>query len=299
MLSVDERCGYVVLHPDCLLSCTTVAKGFSCDRKAVVGQRFSTSSTNVACLRGTMLHDLFEHAVLGWASGSEKPFSPKALAQGIELVLGQHTEGLYAVDMSEREMRVEMRKYVRNIQRFGAMFLRETPKHRVDEPRETTLCLPGVTMTEENIWSPTYGLKGKVDVSVTARYVADGTGRGGAGARAPMELKTGKPYIDHRTQVLLYTLMMREQHGAGRTKQKQKQSLTTHTASMAYVIIMRHAHIIVLYRTRTHEYDCNAPPPPNEPLGTRWRWRWGCCYTSARTRPSSRLWKRDTTRSSS
>lgn len=78
---------------------------------------------------------------------------------------------------------------------------------------------------EEDIWSPMYGLKGFVDVSVEVQI----TERGSDGKNAPkgaipctntttsmmpLELKTGRSVnmIEHRAQTMLYTLMMSDRY---------------------------------------------------------------------------------------
>jgi len=79
---------------------------------------------------------------------------------------------------------------------------------------------------EENIWTPTIGIKGKIDVSFqvveyhTFRYkFSVQSNRIGVHRTLALELKTGKSYessIDHQTQVLLYCLMLSEVENSGR-----------------------------------------------------------------------------------
>lgn len=78
---------------------------------------------------------------------------------------------------------------------------------------------------EEDIWSPTYGLKGKIDASVEA-VVHDIDDHSTPFARAapkvnknsspmPFEIKTGRAVagMEHRAQTMLYTLLMGERYG--------------------------------------------------------------------------------------
>uniref|UniRef100_A0AAY4E4T9 DNA replication ATP-dependent helicase/nuclease n=1 Tax=Denticeps clupeoides TaxID=299321 RepID=A0AAY4E4T9_9TELE len=60
---------------------------------------------------------------------------------------------------------------------------------------------------EENIWSPRFGLKGKIDVTAGVRIHR--RDRSHVDKVVPLELKTGKESnsIEHRSQVILYTLM--------------------------------------------------------------------------------------------
>ena len=66
---------------------------------------------------------------------------------------------------------------------------------------------------EENIWSPKYGLKGKIDISA---HIFES---GPKSYPAPIEIKTGKNThssssgLSHRAQTSLYTLMMNDRYG--------------------------------------------------------------------------------------
>lgn len=66
---------------------------------------------------------------------------------------------------------------------------------------------------EENIWSPTFGLKGKIDATV--QVVLRGGRNDGATLTVPLELKTGKKskVMSHRAQTMLYTLLMTDRYG--------------------------------------------------------------------------------------
>ena len=63
---------------------------------------------------------------------------------------------------------------------------------------------------EEEIWSPTYGIKGIIDVSVESKVQL---GQFEDTLVIPLELKTGKPQLSHSAQVMLYTLLMSDYYG--------------------------------------------------------------------------------------
>jgi DNA replication ATP-dependent helicase Dna2 len=66
---------------------------------------------------------------------------------------------------------------------------------------------------EENVWSPMFGLKGKIDATVQVMH------RNTQGkmltSLAPFELKTGKSILNmsHRAQTALYTLLLSDRYG--------------------------------------------------------------------------------------
>ena len=78
---------------------------------------------------------------------------------------------------------------------------------------------------EEDIWSPRYGLKGKLDASVQATItdIEDASNpftiacpkRNTFSHPAPLEIKTGRAVagMEHRAQTTLYTLLMSERYG--------------------------------------------------------------------------------------
>lgn len=81
---------------------------------------------------------------------------------------------------------------------------------------------------EEDIWSPTYGLKGKLDASVQGTITTNNPASrtptipsllGGpppSSRPLPLELKTGRAVagMEHRAQTMLYTLLMSERYNA-------------------------------------------------------------------------------------
>jgi DNA replication ATP-dependent helicase Dna2 len=89
-----------------------------------------------------------------------------------------------------------------------------------DEPR---IGITGVLDTEEEIWSPKYGLKGKIDVTVEAHVLetpADSKNRVFKPHNSsdpqiyPLEIKTGRQPsgIEHIAQTMLYTLLLSDRY---------------------------------------------------------------------------------------
>jgi len=75
---------------------------------------------------------------------------------------------------------------------------------------------------EEDIWSPTYGIKGKLDASVQVliqeQMETIKKAFGNPDTRQwtlPFEIKTGRAVgvLEHRAQTMLYTLLMAERYG--------------------------------------------------------------------------------------
>lgn len=93
---------------------------------------------------------------------------------------------------------------------------------------EELLAISGLHDIEEDIWSPKWGLKGKVDASVQAAIVRKGPNKTKSAYApktapatdedeviAPLEIKTGRAVglMAHRAQTMLYTLLMEDRYG--------------------------------------------------------------------------------------
>ena len=96
---------------------------------------------------------------------------------------------------------------------------------RASRDERSLLAISQLYDVEEDIWSPTYGLKGKIDASVEAviHEIDDSSTPFARAApriresRSPMpfEIKTGRAVagMEHRAQTMLYTLLMGERYG--------------------------------------------------------------------------------------
>ena len=97
---------------------------------------------------------------------------------------------------------------------------------RADRGQSSLLAISHLHDIEEDIWSPMYGLKGKLDASVQAVVAElDASSSPFAVAKptcttvshpAPFEIKTGRAVagMEHRAQTTLYTLLMAERYRA-------------------------------------------------------------------------------------
>lgn len=54
---------YLVVHPDTLVSGTTISMATKCLRQSILNERFRTEGQSEAMLIGTLLHDLFDLAI--------------------------------------------------------------------------------------------------------------------------------------------------------------------------------------------------------------------------------------------
>ncbi|XP_060051356.1 DNA replication ATP-dependent helicase/nuclease DNA2 isoform X1 [Erinaceus europaeus] len=214
---IDDDFGYLILYPDMLISGTSIASSIRCMRRAILSETFrSSDSTTRQMLIGTVLHEVFQKAI----SDNFAPEKLKEFAfQTVQEI--RHLKEMYRLNMNQDEVRQEVDEYLPSLAKWAADFMHKCPS---DESPPLQLSLPSDGSNnnsacnievinsldiEESIWSPRFGLKGKIDVTVGVKIH-----RGGKAKYKimPLELKTGKESnsIEHRSQVVLYTLLSRE-----------------------------------------------------------------------------------------
>ena len=87
--------------------------------------------------------------------------------------------------------------------------------HTAPGAKPHLVAITGLHDIEEDIWSPKWGLKGKVDASVQASISRDSSQSQPAEEHvAPLEIKTGRSVgvMAHRAQTMLYTLLMEDRY---------------------------------------------------------------------------------------
>ncbi|KAK3554178.1 hypothetical protein QTP70_019104, partial [Hemibagrus guttatus] len=218
---IDRNYGFLVLLPDVLISGTSIANTVRCMRRAVLGEMFkSMDGGSKQMLNGTIVHDIFQKAAMSLDFSPEKLDKLASDALLSPNYLGQ----MYSLNLTQAVLKQELEEYLPAIAEWAKDHLHTSHQTR---QKQLTLRLPSdgalsrqdsdcsITVTdfvdiEENIWSPRFGLKGKIDVTAGVRIHQ--RGRKHVDKIVPLELKTGKESnsIEHRSQVILYTLMSTE-----------------------------------------------------------------------------------------
>ncbi|KAI0225461.1 DNA replication endonuclease-helicase Dna2 [Massospora cicadina] len=200
---VDDAAGYLVLNPNLLISTTHLADSFSCMRRAILSSRVRSPETSDAgpVVFGNMLHTLLQRGLL------HNRFDPAFLADATRQILKNGGEGLYLCDLDEGEAENYLQVGALQLRGWAERYVGPSPRpeatFRSAHQTDAAVSVTRVLGVEEIIWSPMFGLKGKVDASVL-------TVEGGITRTCPLEFKTGRAShsILHRAQTLLYTLMM-------------------------------------------------------------------------------------------
>eukprot|EP01047_Picozoa_sp_COSAG01_P120772 COSAG01_NODE_49531_length_371_cov_0.941176_1_plen_123_part_11 len=84
------------------------------------------------------------------------------------MIMQRHVNTLYATDQHENAVRPFLQQHIQPIRAWAEKYLGGRANARLANSQDD-MCIPRVLQAEENIWSPTYGMKGKVDLAVTSR----------------------------------------------------------------------------------------------------------------------------------
>uniref|UniRef100_A0A8U8B989 DNA replication ATP-dependent helicase/nuclease n=1 Tax=Geospiza parvula TaxID=87175 RepID=A0A8U8B989_GEOPR len=212
---INAQSGYLVLYPDLLLSGTTISSSIRCMRRAVLSERFRGSeSGSPQMLVGTILHDIFQQSITNDLT------QEKVQELANKIVYGQkYLKEMYLLNMKQAQIMQEIEEYLPSFFKWAEDFMHNPANQNKmqlklsngGKPEDVSSKIEVVDILdiEENIWSPRFGLKGKIDVTARVKIHC----QSGAQSRVmPLELKSGKESnsIEHRSQVILYTLLSLE-----------------------------------------------------------------------------------------
>ncbi|GJE93896.1 DNA replication ATP-dependent helicase/nuclease DNA2 [Phanerochaete sordida] len=218
----------LIHHPDILVTATALSSTPTCLRRPLLNL-LCRSATDVtpALVWGNMLHEVMQTCL------REGRWDEPRIDARIEEVARANLGDLMRLNVDVDEAKREVWARAGGLKTFAARYMSDTPKDsgiltntRAERGQSSLLAIAGLHDIEEDIWSPAYGLKGKVDASVQAVVadIEDATNpftaakptRRTAAHPAPLEIKTGRAVagMEHRAQTMLYTLLMAERYGA-------------------------------------------------------------------------------------
>ena len=203
----------LIVHPDDMLSATTVADSFDCIRKAVLQNRIkATSEASKALVHGKILHEIFQQAL------TANRWDDTYLAELVERTVQNHVEGLWELGMKDTVLATEeVNAKMAELASWARIFVAETPSEvaTIDDKQidKIWMSISKLIAIEEHIWSPQYGLKGNIDATVQATIV-DNPNEPGRKLVTPFEVKTGRTTQSpaHMAQTALYTLLLSDRY---------------------------------------------------------------------------------------
>lgn len=212
----------LVVHPDLLLTPTTISEAVTCTRRAILKNRLGSSGmTSQKLIFGTMRHALFEECL------RLKDVSERTTNDIIDEIVRNNAESLLSAGVGSKQAENELKNFLPHLQLFIENYTdigrNRRKRNSIDEGAivmDQTNCIrtkfiaKAVEAIEEPIISPELGLKGNVDVIFNALST-----KGRLGPHMSMfavEMKTGHfqtVQASHMAQLLLYTLMMQARYG--------------------------------------------------------------------------------------
>ncbi|TPX18862.1 uncharacterized protein E0L32_011477 [Thyridium curvatum] len=209
MCIIDNTQNMLILHPDQLISSTVIADSFSCMRRAVLQDRVkATSEASPALVYGTLLHEIFQEALMA------NSWDAEFLASKVDRAIQKHVEELYTIKVSVTDAREHLLTKMKEARYWAEAFVSGHPRSdALVEDRngqKINMCVSKLLDVEEHVWSPMYGLKGNIDATVQV------TMREGPNRRTltvPFELKTGRNVSsNHQVQTMLYNLLLSDRY---------------------------------------------------------------------------------------
>ncbi|KAF7314319.1 DNA replication helicase [Mycena kentingensis (nom. inval.)] len=218
-ITVSAEANFLVLHPDLLLTPSTLSNSLECRRKPLLsGLVRSSSDTTPALVWGIILHEVMQ------ACMSAERWDDLWVEKKVDEVIQEHISDVTKISMSVEDARREINARARGLKAFSEKYLADSPKSegiltnaRSGPTDVSHLAISQLLDIEEDIWSPMWGLKGKIDATVLA-VISDCSSAKTETSTGPkpFEIKTGRPVagLEHRAQTMLYTLLTAERYGA-------------------------------------------------------------------------------------
>ncbi|KAJ7069715.1 Dna2-domain-containing protein [Mycena amicta] len=218
-ISITSAQNFVILHPDLLLTPSTLASSIECRRKQLIsGLVRSSSDTSPALVWGIILHEVMQ------ACMSAERWDDPWVQNKVDELIRAHLPDVAKINLSVEDARREIHLRAKGLKAFSEKYLADSPKPQAiltntrSSPTEVShLAISQLLDIEEDIWSPMWGLKGKIDATVLAVISDSSTAKAVVtSGPKPFEIKTGRPVagLEHRAQTMLYTLLTQERYGA-------------------------------------------------------------------------------------
>ncbi len=212
-ISDDNASALLIVHPDHILSATTVADSFDCIRKAVLQDRIkATGETSKPMVYGKILHEVFQQAL------SANQWDTAFLADVVTRTIQTHVEGLWELGMRDTVLATEeVTAKMGELAAWARIFVAKQPSEVsiVDDKQgeKVWMSVSKLIAVEEHVWSPRYGLKGNIDATVQSTVI-DNPDEPAKKVVAPFEVKTGRTTQSpsHRAQTALYTLLLSDRY---------------------------------------------------------------------------------------
>lgn len=203
---VDNAHNLLIWNPDVLVTSTVVADQLFCPRKTVIMKRFKfPGEATMPLLIGTIVHEIFQTCFL-----AEK-FDQAFLEELLENEIRGRLIEIYTLGDVVSDLKNKIREHLPFITHWFRTFYKKPPSEIPTNHRNQKInfsVADGLDL-EESVWSPMFGMKGNVDVTLKANLQG---GHSSSQVLLPMEIKTSGQYLSHQAQAALYSLLFKDRY---------------------------------------------------------------------------------------
>ncbi|KAG1804110.1 Dna2-domain-containing protein [Suillus subaureus] len=223
IIKITSKVNFLINHPDLLITATALSNAPQCRRKPLLSALVRSSlDVTPSLIWGNMVHEVMQICM------AEQRWDDRFIEGHTEEIIKKNLAELVKINIGVDEAKREVKARSKGLRVFSERYIAETPKAdavltntRAAANQSSLLAISQLHDVEEDIWSPTYGLKGKVDATVQA-VIAESTIDKHVKKEPlrsthtmPFEIKTGRAVagMEHRAQTMLYTLLIAERYG--------------------------------------------------------------------------------------
>lgn len=232
----------LIVNPDVLIPCTTVAQAMSCERQVILNTQVrAPSDLNENLVLGSIKHEFIQSCFTAGTGGS---FATEVMTTELRQACEAYALDLRLVDSDVESAFAKLQKIIPEIQKWADKFWGKVS--RGVQLESLKIRINRAVQVEEEIRSPHLGLVGKIDVTCEVSLLDD---QSSTNRLTGLEIKTGKftQSVGHRAQTALYTLLLAERHPNN-----------THPWSLLYytetgetlAVTLRHQEIAALIQRR-------------------------------------------------
>lgn len=206
---VDDMHNLLIWNPDIMLSATTISQQLNCSRKTVILSRYKFPGTlTIPIIVGEIVHFIFQECIC------TERWDMEFMSQVLDQLLLQYMLAIFGIGKELKDVRDEVVKHFDYLETWFKTYYKQplSKKNLIDETSEKEQIMFAVEEAldiEEEIGSPIFGIKGKIDATITAKFENK---KMKGQYMIPMEIKTGKEYIYHHAQASLYSLLFKDRY---------------------------------------------------------------------------------------
>ncbi|KAF5366926.1 hypothetical protein D9757_010828 [Collybiopsis confluens] len=275
---ISSKQNLLIHHPDLLITTTAVSTAASCRRRPILSSLIrSSNDVSPALVWGHILHTVVQACL------SEHCWTDQWLNAKIDEVVRENLADLVRIRVNVETAVREVKSRAKGVQSFFDKYMSATPKSnatlnnsRAGRNETALLAISELLDVEEDIWSPTYGLKGKLDATVqTSISQASAPGKlsfskaNVTRGPKPLEIKTGRATagMEHRAQTMLYNLLAQERYGIDvasgllyYTQSEEVVQVPVSRNELRGLILARNEIAMYMHRRQTKPQEPFLPP---------------------------------------